>query len=100
MSYVSEMKLPVMFGKGIIIGVVRLALPADLDHPRWCEIGADLRRFDRAVAWWVGDWWAFGEHRYGARREITENPGWQGPAYPVVKPVCMLVRPSVGAADG
>jgi hypothetical protein len=79
--YVSEMKLPVMFGKGIIVGAVRLALPADLDHARWCEIGADLRRFDRAVAWWVGDWWAFGEYRYGARREITEDPDWQGPAY-------------------
>ena len=51
------MKLPVMFGKGIIVGVVRLALLADLDHARWCEIGADLRRLDRAVAWWVGDWW-------------------------------------------
>jgi hypothetical protein len=75
------MKLPVMFSKGIIVGAVRLALPADLDHARWCEIGADLRRLDRAVAWWVGDWWAFGEHRYGARREITEDPGWQGPAY-------------------
>jgi hypothetical protein len=62
-------------------GAVRLALPADLDHARWCEIGADLRRLDRAVAWRVGDWWAFGEHRYGARREITEDPGWQGPAY-------------------
>jgi hypothetical protein len=70
-----------MFSKGIIVGAVRLALPADLDHARWCEIGADLRRLDRAVAWWVGDWWAFGEHRYGARREITEDPGWQGPAY-------------------
>jgi hypothetical protein len=75
------MKLPVMFSKGIIVGAVRLALPADLDHARWCEIGADLRRLDRAVAWWVGDWWAFGEHRYGARREITEDPGWQGLAY-------------------
>ena len=81
MSYVCQMKSPTVFGKGIIVGTVRLALPADLDHARWCEIGADLRRLDRAVAWWVGDWWAFGEHRYGARREITEEPGWQGPAY-------------------
>src|SRR5438128_647699 len=81
MSYVCRMKSPVVFGKGIIVGAVRLALPADLDHARWSEIGADLRRLDHAVAWWVGDWWAFGEHRYGARREITEEPGWHGPAY-------------------
>jgi hypothetical protein len=81
MYYVCRMKSPAVFGKGIIVGVGRLALPADLDHARWCEIGADLRRLDRAVAWRVGDWWAFGEHRYGALREITEDPGWQGPAY-------------------
>ena len=40
--YVSEMELPLIFGKGIIVGVLRLALPADLDHARRCEIGADL----------------------------------------------------------
>jgi hypothetical protein len=73
------MKSP--FGKGIIVGPVRLALPADLDHARWCEIGANLRHIERAVAWWLGDWWAFGEHRYGARRRITEDPDWDGPAY-------------------
>jgi len=75
------MKTPILWSKGIIVGAVRLALPADLDQARWCEIGTDLGRLERAVAWWVGDWWAFGEHRYGARRELTEQPGWQGPAY-------------------
>jgi len=75
------MKAPILWGKGIIVGAVRLGLPADLDHARWCEIGTNLWRLERALAWWVGDWWAFGEHRYGARREITEHPGWQGLAY-------------------
>jgi hypothetical protein len=36
------MKLPLMFGKGIILGILRLALPADLDHAGRCESGADL----------------------------------------------------------
>ena len=70
-----------MLGKGIIVSVVRLGLPADLDHARWREIGTTLSHLERAVAWWVGDWWAFGEHRYGALREISEDPGWPGPAY-------------------
>jgi hypothetical protein len=26
--------------EGVIVGAVRLGLPADLDHARWCEIGA------------------------------------------------------------
>ena len=75
------MKSPFVLGRGIIVGAVQLALPADLDHARWCEIGINLCHLERAVSWWVGDWWAFGEHRYGARREITEDSGWQGPAY-------------------
>src|SRR5215469_8525992 len=75
------MKPPILWSKGIIVGAIRLALPADLDQARWCEIGTDLGRLERAVAWWVGDWWAFGEHRYGARRELTEQRSWQGPAY-------------------
>jgi hypothetical protein len=75
------MKSPIMLGKGIIVSVVRLGLPADLDHARWREIGTTLSHLERAVAWWVGDWWAFGEHRYGALREISEDRGWPGPAY-------------------
>jgi hypothetical protein len=75
------MKLPIAWGKGIIVGAVRLGLPADLDHARWCEIGTNLCHLERALAWWVGDWWAFGEHRYGALPEITEDSDWRGPAY-------------------
>jgi hypothetical protein len=62
--------------QSIIVRAVGLALPADLDRERWHAVGAY-----RTISWWVGDWWAFGEHHYGARREITEDPGWQGPAY-------------------
>src|SRR5260370_31753516 len=79
--YVCCMKSPIMLGKGIIVGAVRLGLPADLDHARWCEMGANLCHLEHALAWWVGDWWAFGEHPHGARREITKDPGRQGPAY-------------------
>ena len=59
------MKSLVVLGKGIIANAVRLALPADLDQARWCEIGAKLGKLERAGGWWIGDWWAFGEHRYG-----------------------------------
>jgi hypothetical protein len=79
--YFCWMKSPIVWSKGIIVGAVRLGLPADLDHARWCEIGANLAQLEHAVAWWVGDRWAFGEHRHGARREITGDAGWRGPAY-------------------
>ena len=31
--------------------------------------------------WAVGDWWAFGEHRYGERAAIVKSAEWEGPAF-------------------
>lgn len=42
-----------------------LVLPEDLSYERWLSIGETLRRMEKAVQWWIGDWWAFGEHRWG-----------------------------------
>jgi hypothetical protein len=81
MYYCRCMKSSVLWSKGIIVRTVGVALPTDLDLERWHAIGTDLCCFGRAIPWWIGDWWAFGEYRYGARREITEDPGWRGPAY-------------------
>jgi hypothetical protein len=29
----------------------------------------------------VGDWWAFGESRYGDRKALVTSDGWEGPKY-------------------
>jgi hypothetical protein len=34
------------------------------DLPRG-HLGAELARVEKGVQWCVGDWWAFGKHRYG-----------------------------------
>ena len=34
-----------------------------------------------ARSWWIGDWWAFGEHRYGDRKALVESDGWTGPSF-------------------
>lgn len=52
-----------------------------MDEGDWRAIGEWLGRAERGVMWWVGDWWAFGEHRYGNRKAIVTAPGWQGPSY-------------------
>jgi hypothetical protein len=31
--------------------------------------------------WWLGDWWAFGEHGYGDRKALVESEEWEGPAF-------------------
>ena len=34
-----------------------------------------------AVAWWVGDWWAFGERKWGQRKAVVVDEDWDGPGF-------------------
>ena len=63
------------------ITAVSLDLPAKLTRNQWVEIGLGLGRLEQARQWWIGDWWAFGEHKYGERTAIVESEDWTGPAY-------------------
>jgi hypothetical protein len=56
-------------------------LPDKLSEPQWLEAGKALARIDGTVMWWVGDWWAFGEHAYGNRKAVVEQDGWEGPGF-------------------
>jgi hypothetical protein len=58
-----------------------LDVPEDLAQEQWLEIGQALGRGRSASMWWIGDWWAFGEHHYGARKGAVETEGWEGPAF-------------------
>jgi hypothetical protein len=58
-----------------------LSLPEDLPEHHWVEVGEVLGRARSASQWWIGDWWAFGEHRYGERKAIVEADDWEGPAF-------------------
>lgn len=40
-------------------------LPEGLNLGEWLAIGETLQRMERSVKWWLGDWWNYGEHRYG-----------------------------------
>ena len=57
-----------------------LLLPANLSEDDWQAIGATLGRIETSASWWVGDWWAYGEARYGQRTAIVQAEGWQGPS--------------------
>jgi hypothetical protein len=52
---------------------VSLNLPSALPFTQWQEIGQALAHVSGALAWWIGDWWAFGEHAYGERYKAAKE---------------------------
>jgi N6-adenosine-specific RNA methylase IME4 len=58
-----------------------LVLPQSLSAIQWEEIGRSLGKIEQATQWWIGDWWAFGEHKYGDRKALVESEEWNGPAF-------------------
>jgi hypothetical protein len=58
-----------------------LDLPENLPIDEWLRIGLALARAEHSLMWWIGDWWAYGEHKYGDRKALIESDDWEGPAY-------------------
>jgi hypothetical protein len=44
-----------------------LHLPADLPYGEWEAVGVALIGIEKSVQWWLGEWWLYGEHKYGER---------------------------------
>jgi hypothetical protein len=44
------------------------------------------------VAWWLGDWWAFGEAHWGERKAIVAAEDWEGPAYESCRQAAWVCR--------
>ena len=64
---------------------IGLDLPDTLTAEQWREAGLEIARTSSASRWWLGDWWRFGEHRYGERKAIVESEDWDGPAFETCK---------------
>jgi hypothetical protein len=54
--------------------------------------GAQLGGAERGVMWWIGEWWAYGEHRCGNRAAIVQAPNWTGPSYQTCKDAACASR--------
>jgi hypothetical protein len=54
-----------------------LSLSEDMTADEWRQVGSALYQADTKLQWAVGDWWAFGERRYGEGREIAEEIGFK-----------------------
>ena len=53
-----------------------LIISGDLPYELWVEQGKELNRIGGAIMWWLGDWWAFGEKKYGERIEAVNGLDW------------------------
>lgn len=67
-------------------------LPAVMSLADWSAAGRALGRVEHAVSWWIGDWWAYGEHRYGERKAIVEAEDWTGPSFQTCRNCAAVVR--------
>jgi hypothetical protein len=52
-------------------GGTGLELPEGLAFAEWERLGDSLAALERTVGWWIGDWWAYGQHAYGARAKVA-----------------------------
>jgi hypothetical protein len=68
------------------------SLPDDLTPESWLEVGRALGRVRGSVMWWVGDWWAYGKHRYGEREAAVEAEEWEGPRFQTCMNAALVCR--------
>ena len=67
--------------RSVIANSVSLTFPAQLTEKDWQEVGQALGRAGGTLQWWIGDWWAYSEHRYGDRKATVEGDAWSGPSF-------------------
>ena len=48
-----------------------LTIPTGATFDEWCELGKTLANLERGVGWWIGDWWVFGQAKYGERSKAV-----------------------------
>jgi len=47
---------------------------------------------ERAVGWWIGDWWVYGEQKYGERVAAVRSETWAGPNFETCMTYGSVVR--------
>jgi N6-adenosine-specific RNA methylase IME4 len=63
-----------------------------MTRDQWTAAGIALGRMERAVGWWIGDWWVYGERRYGDLKALVEAPNWTGPGYQTCRNAASVSR--------
>jgi hypothetical protein len=69
-----------------------LDIPEGTSFEYWLAFGKHLALADNALAWRIGDWWVYGEHRYGDRIAAVRTRGWNGPSFGACRNYAMVAR--------
>jgi hypothetical protein len=88
-------KLPAFISRKYRVTATSLDLPDNLLFEDWCALGAELGRARNMIAWWIGDWWIKGDHRYGTRKQMIAD--WGGPSFQTCEnygAICRRLAPS------
>jgi ribosome-binding protein aMBF1 (putative translation factor) len=62
----------------IVLTEKSLQLPEDTTEDQWLRIGEQLANLHNGIQWIIGDWWAFGNHKYGDRKKLFKDGKWNG----------------------
>lgn len=60
-------------------GTTWYRLPEHLNVHQWLAIGEQLVSVEKSVLWWLGDWWVYGQTKYGERLAAVKE--WDGPDF-------------------
>jgi hypothetical protein len=67
-------------------------LPEALSEADWTKAGRALARIEGSISWWLGDWWAYGNHHYGDRKALVESEDWEGPVFETCRNTAVVCR--------
>jgi hypothetical protein len=69
-----------------------LDIPEGTSFEHWLALGKHLALVDNTLAWRIGDWWVYGEHRYGDRIAAIRTRRWNGPSFGACRNYAMVAR--------
>lgn len=73
---------------------VGLTLPQDLTIEEWGVIGEQIQKAANCCMWWLGDWWAYGEHAFGEEASQKLGTGYAHQTFKDAAWVSRKIEPS------
>jgi hypothetical protein len=69
-----------------------LNIPENISFEHWLAVGKHLALAANALAWRIGDWWVYGEHRHGDRIALVRINAWSGPSFGACRNYATVAR--------